>query len=106
MFKKIISVLFIVFLSGLSTSCALKKNIEDITDNANQILEELADLSRTVNSAVETGELEDTVGRLVDDRIDKLSSSINDIIQEGGGFVFDEVNGSLVCMCDVHRDPN
>jgi len=77
------------------TSCGIVQNVEDITDNANQILEELADLSRTVNSAVETGELEDRVGTLVDARIDKLTESINEIIQENGGFIFDEVNGTL-----------
>lgn len=95
MIRSIFSLLIICVFTLSASSCAIKKNIEDITDNANQILEELADLSRTVNSAVETGELEESVGRVVDDRIDKLSSEINDIIQEGGGFVFDEVNGTL-----------
>ncbi len=79
----------------LSPSCGIMKNVEDITDNANQILEELADLSRTVNSAVESGELEDRVGQLIDDRIDKLSETLGEIIQENGGFIFDEVNGTL-----------
>ena len=95
MSKKFSLFLFLGLCLVLLSSCTIKKNIEDITDNANQILEELADLSRTVNSAVNTGELEDRVGGLIDDRIDKLSGEINELLQEGGGFLFDEVNGTL-----------
>lgn len=82
-------------LTMVFSSCAIKKNLEDITEHANEILEELAQLSRTVNSQVETGQLTETLGETIDDRIDNLAKTIEELLINGGGFLFDEVNGTL-----------
>jgi|GEM_PF-6954779 len=78
-----------------SSSCGIVKNVREITDKANQILEEVADLSRTLSSEVETGGLEASLANLIDERIEKLGETIENIIAEGSGTVFDEVNGTI-----------
>ncbi|MEM8889003.1 MAG: hypothetical protein AAGD28_13550, partial [Bacteroidota bacterium] len=90
-----IHLILLIFLGFSTTSCKIVKNVEDITENANEILEQLASLSRTITSKVETGELEESLGNLVDDRIQNLSKTIEDLLINGGGFLFDEVNGTL-----------
>lgn len=94
--RRFIPRFLLILILGLSVqSCAIKKNLEDITDNANQILEQLARLSRNVNSSVETGKLTDELGGVIDDRIENLATIIEDLLINGGGFLFDEVNGTL-----------
>lgn len=97
MLKRNFLLRIVLFLSVtmVFSSCAIKKNLEDITEHANEILEELAQLSRTVNSQVETGQLSETLGETIDDRIDNLAKTIEELLINGGGFLFDEVNGTL-----------
>ena len=40
-----IHLILLIFLGFSTTSCKIVKNVEDITENANEILEQLASLS-------------------------------------------------------------
>jgi hypothetical protein len=93
--KFLIQMMFLLFAGMTMTSCGVVKNLEDITEHANEILEELAELSRTVNSQVETGQLTETLGETIDERIENLAKTVEELLINGGGFVFDEVNGTL-----------
>lgn len=88
----------------LLQSCTVKENLEDITAHAAEILENLASLTQTVDSKVETGQLSKELGDLLDDRIENLSQTIEDLMVDGGGFVFDEVNGTIDNTFDNVQD--
>jgi len=86
--------LFIAFLF-LSNSCGLISSLKDVTNTANQLLGSIDDIVRQVDAKVESGDLSREVGNLIDERLNNLATIIQETIQNSGGFLFDQANGTI-----------
>lgn len=75
--------------------CGLISNLTDVTETANELLGSIDDIVRQLDAQVQNGDLEQEVADLIDDRLDKLASIIDETIQNSGGFLFDQVNGTI-----------
>lgn len=79
----------------VAPACGLYRNVKDLTENANDILRHIDDLTREVDSKIATGELDRDVGALLDERLQKLREELAIAVEDQGGFLFDEANGTL-----------
>ena len=91
-FKKGNKIFLLVIITGLLTSCM---GIKDVTQSASELLSDVSELTRQIDSKVESGEIEEALGNLIDERLDKLAEIIEATIQNSGGFLFDEANGTI-----------
>ena len=91
--KNAILCILISFL--LLNGCGLGSKLKDLTQTANDLLENINSIVQQIDTKVETGELSREVGNLIDQRLDKLAEVIETTIQNSGGFLFDEVNGTV-----------
>ncbi|NOU20103.1 MAG: hypothetical protein HOO91_21310 [Bacteroidales bacterium] len=90
-FKILRLLLIILFLNG----CGLISGLKDLTQTANNILENINSITSQIDSKVESGEITQELADLVDGRLDKLAEVIESTIENGGGFVFDRANGTI-----------
>ena len=90
---KVILIAILVLFSSMS--CKLVKGLTDLTDTANQLLKDIDDTVRFIDTKVESGDLTREMGDLVDQRIETVKSAIEDIIEKTGGKLYDVVNGSI-----------
>jgi hypothetical protein len=77
------------------SGCGIYTHLKDVTKNAAATLENLSSLLRTIDEQVESGQLTDQMGQMLDDRIEKAMDELNNLIQDGGGYVFDRLDGTL-----------
>ncbi|MCJ7446578.1 MAG: hypothetical protein MUO72_02690 [Bacteroidales bacterium] len=91
--KNAILCILVSFL--LLNGCGLVSRLKDLTQTANNLLENINSIVQQIDTKVETGELSREVGNLIDERLDKLAEVIETTIQNSGGFLFDEVNGTV-----------
>lgn len=91
--RSLILCLFLL-LAGAS-GCGLYSGVKDLTENANDILRHIDDLTREIDSKIATGELDRDVGSLLDERLQKLREELAIAVEDQGGFLFDEANGTL-----------
>ncbi|RME07677.1 MAG: hypothetical protein D6816_06400, partial [Bacteroidetes bacterium] len=79
----------------LLSGCGLISSVKDVTDNAAQVLNDVDELLREVDSRVESGELSQEVADLIDERVENLAEVLNEAIEQNGGFLFEQVDGSV-----------
>jgi hypothetical protein len=79
----------------LLSGCSLVSKLTDLTDTANQLLESIGSISRQIDSQLQSGQLEENIGNLIDERLNELAELINNSIQNNGGFLFDQANGMI-----------
>ncbi|MDX1909779.1 MAG: CARDB domain-containing protein [Bacteroidia bacterium] len=91
LFRLLLVPLLLLVLPG----CGLISSLTDMTQNASQLLEDISEVTRLIDSQVESGELSQEAADLIDERLDKLSEVLETAIQNNGGFLFDQVNGSV-----------
>ena len=91
--KNAILCILVSFL--LLNGCGLGSKLKDLTQTANDLLENINSIVQQIDTKVETGELTREIGNLIDQRLDKLAEVIETTIQNSGGFLFDEVNGTV-----------
>jgi hypothetical protein len=89
------AILCILLSFLLLNGCGLGSKLKDLTQTANNLLENINSIVQQIDTKVETGELSREVGNLIDERLDKLAEVIETTIQNSGGFLFDEVNGTV-----------
>lgn len=77
------------------SACGLYSGVKDLTENANDLLRHIDDLTREIDSKVATGELDRDIGTLLDERLQKLREELAIAVEDQGGFLFDEANGTL-----------
>lgn len=79
----------------LLNGCGLGSKLKNLTQTANNLLETINSVVQQIDTKVETGELSREVGSLIDERLNNLSQIIETTLQNNGGFLFDQVNGTL-----------
>lgn len=79
----------------LLSGCGLISSVKDVADNAAQVLNDVDELLREVDSRVESGELSQEVADLIDERVENLTEVLNQAIEQNGGFLFEQVDGSV-----------
>jgi hypothetical protein len=85
----------ILALMLLLSGCGLVSGLKDLTKTANDLLENINSITKQIDSKVESGELSEEVGNLIDERLSTLAQLIESAIQNNGGFLFDQVNGTI-----------
>lgn len=90
------NVIFCILFSILILNgCGLVSKLKDLTQTANDLLENINSVVEQIDTKVETGELSREIGNLIDERLNNLAQVIETIIQNNGGFIFDQVNGTI-----------
>lgn len=79
----------------LLNGCGLGSKLKNLTQTANNLLETINSVVEQIDTKVETGELTKEVGSLIDERLNNLAQIIETTLQNNGGFLFDQVNGTL-----------
>lgn len=79
----------------LLNGCGLVSKLKDLTQTANNLLEDINSVVEQIDTKVETGELSREIGNLIDERLNSLAQIIETTIQNNGGFIFDQVNGTI-----------
>lgn len=92
---KKLRILAIVSALFMLNGCGFFTNLTDLTETANELLGSIDDIVRQLDAQVQNGDLEQEVADLIDERLDKLASIIDETIQNSGGFLFDQVNGTI-----------
>lgn len=89
--------LFCILFSTLIllNGCGLVSKLKDLTQTANNLLEDINSVVEQIDTKVETGELSREIGNLIDERLNSLAQVIETTIQNNGGFIFDQVNGTI-----------
>jgi hypothetical protein len=90
-----LSVIFLFVSISLLSSCGLMSSLKDATNNASQLLKDMGELTRLIDSKVENGEISQEIGDMIDEKIENLAAVLEAAIQNNGGFLFDQVNGSV-----------
>ncbi len=90
---KLLSTLFLTMF--LLSGCGLVSSVKDLTNSATQLLDDISDVTRLLDSKVENGELQQEVADLVDGRLEVLAEILESTIQNNGGFLFDQANGTI-----------
>jgi hypothetical protein len=97
----LISAVFGIIIGGCS-GCDYKealdriaKSIEDVSSSAVDLMGRVNDISRLVDSKMESGELDRQVGNLLDQRLANVSTLLQNAMQNSGGYLFDEANGTV-----------
>src|SRR4030042_2932159 len=85
----------ILALMILFSGCGLVSELKDLTKTANDLLENINSITQQIDSKVESGELSQEIGNLIDERLNTISQIIETTIQNSGGFLFDQVNGTI-----------
>jgi|GEM_PF-401238 len=80
-----------ILIAIVLTGCGIK----DVTDSAEKLIDDADQLLRSVDSMVESGELEREVADLIDGRVENLMSELAAALENGGGFLFDSANGTI-----------
>ena len=92
---KKLKVFFFITILFMTNGCGLISSLTDVTTTANQLLGSIDDIVRQVDASVQNGDLSREVGDLIDDRLDNLASILEETIQNSGGFLFDQANGTI-----------
>jgi hypothetical protein len=99
---KTIKILLVSFLLLLSTSCGIGDKldritdaIEDVSNSAVSLLEKINDISRLVDSKLESGEITQDLADLIDGRITLIAELLESTMQNTGGYFFDRIDGSV-----------
>jgi len=109
MMKAIKLILLILALLFTTTNCGIKKamgklgesaesiaaSIEKVTNAATDLLNKINDISRLVDSKLESGEITQGIADLIDGRLQTVSELLETTIQNSGGYVFDRLDGSV-----------
>ncbi|HBE40218.1 MAG TPA: hypothetical protein DDW27_03280, partial [Bacteroidales bacterium] len=82
---------YLILLNG----CGLVSKLKDLTQTANTLLESINSVVEQIDTKVETGDLTREIGNLIDERLNNLAQVIETTIQNNGGFIFDQVNGTI-----------
>ena len=93
--KKIAILFILVSNLILVNGCGLTSNLKDLTQTANNLLENINSIVEQIDTKVETGDLSREIGNLIDERLNNLAQVIENTIQNSGGFLFDQVNGTI-----------
>lgn len=93
--KKIAILFILVSYLILVNGCGLTSNLKDLTQTANNLLENINSIVEQIDTKVETGDLSREIGNLIDERLNNLAQVIENTIQNSGGFLFDQVNGTI-----------
>lgn len=101
----VMSVLMLLFFAGCGIKDAMDKlgksaesiadSIEQVSDAATSLLNKINDISRLVDSKLESGEINQEVADMIDGRLYNLTQSIESAIQNTGGYMFDRLDGSV-----------
>ncbi len=102
----VLCVLVILFTASCSIKGAMDKlgksaeniaeSIEQVSDAATSLLNKINDISRLVDSKLESGEINQEVADLIDGRLYILTQSIESDIQNTGGYMFDRLDRSTM----------
>ncbi len=79
----------------LLSGCGLISSVKDMTDSATQLLDDISDITRLLDSKVENGEVQQEVADIIDGRLETLAEILESSIQNNGGFLFDQANGTI-----------
>jgi hypothetical protein len=77
------------------SACGVYENVKNMTDSANVLLRDASEVLRLIDEKVESGELSEELGDLIDGRIETLMNELTAAIEENGGFLFDRANGTI-----------
>ncbi len=91
--KRITAVFFLILF--IASGCGVSKKVKNLTDTANQLLENINNIVLQVDAQVESGDLSEDVGNFIDDRLNNLAAQIESMLENAGGMLFDEVNGTI-----------
>ncbi len=99
---KTIKTLLVSLVLLLSTSCGIGDKldritdaIEDVSNSAVSLLEKINDISRLVDSKLESGEISQDLADLIDGRITLIAELLESTMQNTGGYFFDRIDGSV-----------
>ncbi|MDD5673280.1 MAG: hypothetical protein PHC61_03900 [Chitinivibrionales bacterium] len=70
-------------------------SIQDVSKAATDLMNQINDVTRLVDSKVESGELGQDVGDVVDQRLSNLMAQLESAMQNSGGYLFDQANGTI-----------
>ncbi len=97
----LLTAVFCVLIGGCS-GCDYKealdriaKSVEDVSGSAIDLMGRVNDISRLVDSKMESGELDRQVGSLLDQRLSNVATLLQNAMQNSGGYLFDEANGTV-----------
>lgn len=79
----------------IMSGCGLISSLTDVTTTANQLLGSIDDIVRQIDESVQNGDLTEEVGNLIDERLENLADILQETIQNSGGFLFDQANGTI-----------
>jgi len=90
------------FMMLLTTSCGIGDKleritnaIEDVTNSAISLMEKINDISRLVDSKLESGEINQDIADLIDGRLSTLAELLESTMQNTGGYFFARVDASV-----------
>jgi hypothetical protein len=86
---KIVLFLFVI------SACGLVSKMKDLTQTANDLLTSINSITLQIDAMMESNQISEEIGNLIDERLETLAELINSSIQNNGGFIFDEVNGTV-----------
>lgn len=96
---KIILLLCVTLLMG---GCGIKASIEkisdavvDLSEKAGNLIESINDVVYLVDSKVENNEITNELGKVLDDQLSMAIESIEDLLEQGGGYLLGEINGTI-----------
>lgn len=96
--KIFISILLTMLLLGCGIGDKLDRiadSIEDVSNAAVSLLDKINDISRLVDSKLESGEINQDLADLLDGRLSTLTELLESTMQNSGGYFFDRVDGSV-----------
>ena len=80
---------------AFAPACGALGQLEDLTAQATVLLESITELTQLVDQKIASGDLDEEAGAFLDERLENLSKEIIEILDEGGGKVFDRLDGSI-----------
>lgn len=106
---KALKILLLILILFATTDCGIKKamkelgkstesiaaSIEKVSNSATALLNKINDISRLVDSKLESGEINQGIADMIDGRLQAVSQMLESTIQNAGGYMFDRLDGSV-----------
>jgi hypothetical protein len=88
-------ILIMILAISLCNSCGIGDAVKEVSGKATELLEEISGLTRMIDSKVENDQLQEDIANLLEEKLINLSTVLSQLIEQNGGFLFEQINGSV-----------